>query len=176
MATQDPTVNYNWNLPAVGGDTGAWGGMLNTIIGDDATGIDAVLKAVSDVANAALPKAGGTLTGLVKHKVSTNTVSNKGTMTGAVTLDLSANDFFYGTKSGAITFTWSNPPTTGTLIFFMLEITNGGSAGAITWPSGLEWVGGVEPTLQSTGVDLLLFYTYDAGATWRGGLAMENLS
>lgn len=63
MATQDPTVNYAWNLPLVGGDVGAWGAMLNAILGDDATGVDAIVKGVSNVANAALPKAGGTMTG-----------------------------------------------------------------------------------------------------------------
>ena len=40
MATQDPTVNYNWDLPNVSGDTGNWGALLNTILGDTVTGID----------------------------------------------------------------------------------------------------------------------------------------
>lgn len=53
MAVQDPTTNYGWNLPNDGGDSGNWGSMLRTILGDDSTGIDAKLKAVSDVADAA---------------------------------------------------------------------------------------------------------------------------
>lgn len=65
MPTQDPTTNYGWNLPNVGGDVGAWGGLLNSILGDDATGIDPIVKGVSNVANAALPKAGGTMTGAI---------------------------------------------------------------------------------------------------------------
>lgn len=46
MAIQNPTTNYNWTLPTVGGSTGAWGTILNTIIGDDVTGIDKVIKAI----------------------------------------------------------------------------------------------------------------------------------
>ncbi len=63
MAIQNPTTNYGWTLPTVGGSADAWGTILNTLLGDDATGIDAIVKAVSDVANAALPKAGGAMTG-----------------------------------------------------------------------------------------------------------------
>lgn len=53
------TVNYGWTKPVVGGDTDAWGGELNS----DLDGIDSTVFAVSGVANAALPLAGGILTG-----------------------------------------------------------------------------------------------------------------
>ena len=49
MAVQDPTANYGWLLPDVGGDIGSWGGILNSVFGeDDATaplvlGIDGVI-------------------------------------------------------------------------------------------------------------------------------------
>ncbi len=46
MAIQNPTVNYAWVLPTVGGSADAWGTMLNTIFGDDAVGLDAVIKAL----------------------------------------------------------------------------------------------------------------------------------
>src|SRR5690554_5883152 len=53
MATQNPTDNFGWELPQVGGDSGSWGTKLNVIIGDDVTGIDAVVKAISDKADEA---------------------------------------------------------------------------------------------------------------------------
>lgn len=53
------TANYGWTKPSVGGDPDTWGGLLNT----DLDGIDSTVFAVSGVANAALPKAGGTMTG-----------------------------------------------------------------------------------------------------------------
>jgi hypothetical protein len=53
------TTNYGWQKPDVGASNDAWGGLLNT----DLDGIDSTVKTVSNVANAALPLAGGTLTG-----------------------------------------------------------------------------------------------------------------
>lgn len=63
MPVNNPTTNYGWALPVVGASIGAWGTLLNAILGDSVTGIDTRLKDVSNVANAALPLAGGNLTG-----------------------------------------------------------------------------------------------------------------
>jgi len=172
------TPNYGWDKPTVGGDAGSWGTKLNTIL-DNASapqGVDQVVKAVSDVANAALPKAGGTMTGEVEIKTERAAVEDKGTISGATTLDIANADFFYGTKSGWVTFTFSRTGgmTSGKLYAFMLELTNGGSAGTLTWPTGTKWPGGTPPTLTASGVDVLVFYTRDAGTTWRGALSMEN--
>lgn len=68
MAVNDPTTNFNLPLPDVGGDVGAWGGILRSIFGEDGAGggtpgIDEILGDVKTTADAALPTAGGTLTG-----------------------------------------------------------------------------------------------------------------
>ena len=174
MAVQDPTTNYNWNIPDVSGDIGTWGGILREIIGDDVTGIDAVLKAVSDVANAALPLAGGTLTGEVKHKASRFTSVNLGaTLSGAVAMDLDAGDYFYGTVTGNPTFSFSNIPASGDVVFVMLEITNLG-AHTPTWPAGMQWTGGTEPTWTTSGTDIVTFVTRDGGTTWHGAIGVQN--
>src|ERR1051326_948820 len=55
------TLNYGWTKPAVGASSDSWGGKLNT----DLDGIDSALFAVSGVANAALPKAGGVMSGAI---------------------------------------------------------------------------------------------------------------
>jgi hypothetical protein len=103
-----------------------------------------------------------------------------GTMTGAITslretkVVMSANDislalgnFFTKTISGATTLTVSSVPAAGQATSFILELTNGGSA-VITWFSGVKWAGGTAPTLTSSGVDILGFYSHDGGTTWRG--------
>lgn len=56
MAT---TVNYSWELPDVGADKDTWGGILNAALSD----VDAEVFANAALAAAALPKAGGTMTG-----------------------------------------------------------------------------------------------------------------
>ena len=55
MAT---TTNYGWTKPTVSGSSDTWGTENNAVI--DA--VDSALHAVSVVADAALPKAGGTMT------------------------------------------------------------------------------------------------------------------
>jgi hypothetical protein len=49
MAIQNPTVNYEWDLPVVGGSSGAWGTILNTLFGDDgANSLDSILADFED--------------------------------------------------------------------------------------------------------------------------------
>src|SRR3989304_8473350 len=120
------TPNYGWVLPTVGGDAGAWGTKLNTVLDntDAPVGVDQAVKAVSNVANAALPITGGTLTGEIELKTERYGTSDKGNMSGAVTLDLADADFFFGTKTGVITFTFDRTGgfTSGKVYTFMLEV------------------------------------------------------
>ena len=55
------TTNYNFGLPIVGGDKNAWGQFLNA----NWVAIDTLLKTASDTSAAALPRAGGTMTGQI---------------------------------------------------------------------------------------------------------------
>lgn len=51
MAVQDPTTNYKWALPDIGGNIGSWGTLLNLVFGNEGTiadvtdpmGIDGVI-------------------------------------------------------------------------------------------------------------------------------------
>jgi hypothetical protein len=90
------------------------------------------------------------------------------TAMSAANLDLDTGAVFTKTISGATTLTVSNVPATGTVGSFILELTNGGSA-TITWWSGIKWASGAgAPALTAAGIDILGFYTFDGGATWRG--------
>lgn len=80
-------------------------------------------------------------------------------------VDLNLGNLFTKTISGATTLTVSNAPTSGTVGYFILQLTNGGSA-TVTWFSGVKWAGGTAPTLTASGKDILSFYTIDAGTTW----------
>lgn len=82
-------------------------------------------------------------------------------------IDLSTGDVFTKTISTTTTFTVSNIPATGKVASFLLKLTNGGSA-TITWWANMKWVGGIAPTLTTSGRDDLGFYTEDNGTTWAG--------
>lgn len=85
----------------------------------------------------------------------------------ASAIDLATGNYFTKTISTTTTFTVSNVPASGTVGAFVLELTNGGAA-TVNWFSGVKWAGGTAPTLTAAGVDILGFYTHDAGTTWRG--------
>ena len=82
-------------------------------------------------------------------------------------IDVRSGNYFSKTISGITTLTVSNVPATGGAATFVLDLTNGGSA-AITWWSGVKWVGGTPPTLTAAGRDVLGFFTYDGGTIWTG--------
>lgn len=98
-----------------------------------------------------------TITGLKETKVAL----------AANDIDLSTGNYFTKTITTATTFTVSNVPASAISISFILDLTNGG-ASAITWWSGVKWVGGTAPSLTASGRDSLAFYTYDGGTTWTG--------
>ena len=128
------------------------------------------------VANAALPKAGGTMSGetifadqLVTRPVIKDYGETKAAM-AAHAVDLSLGNVQTYTLSGNQTLTFTNPPATGTAGSFTLILTNGGSA-TLTWPTSVDWAGGSAPGLTSSGIDVLTFTTIDGGTIWYGFLA-----
>lgn len=168
MAYSDPTTNYNWNLPFDGGDTGNWGDLLNELLGNETTGVDAVVKAISDVADAALPKAGGTMTGLLTHDVVREGV-------GAISsteIDWATGNVFTKTIAAPTTFTFANLPSTGVAQFITVRITAGVSD-TITWPTVL-WHNGSAPVQTSDGTDVYVFYC-EAGTVY-GARCLEDVS
>jgi hypothetical protein len=84
-----------------------------------------------------------------------------------------AGNVFSLTTSGATTFTFTNPPASGTAFGFMLRLTAGGTH-TITYPSGVDWAGATAPDAPASGeTDLLVFTTTDGGTIWYGALAID---
>ena len=98
-----------------------------------------------------------------------------GTGGGTQDIDLTLGNVVTATvDTSANTFTFSNPSATGKSCSFTLILTNGGSQ-TVNWPGAVDWPGGTAPTLTTSGVDVLVFTTVDAGTRWYGfaaGLAM----
>ena len=99
-----------------------------------------------------------TITGLKETQVSLGTGS---------AISIAAGNIFSKTITAATTFTVPNPPASGTLASFILDLTNGGSF-SISWWTGVKWANGNAPLLTASGRDVLGFYTYDGGTTWTG--------
>ena len=94
-----------------------------------------------------------------------------GAISGSVTIDLSAGLSVSATVDGAVTLTFSNVPTDGTVVI-VLRLTNGGSA-VVTWPLEISWADSAAPTLTEVGTDMVVLMTDDGGANWWGTAAFE---
>ena len=91
-----------------------------------------------------------------------------GTGGGTQDIDLESGNVVTATvDTSTNTFTFSNPPATGKSGSFTLILTNGGSQ-TVNWPNSVDWKDGTDPTLTSSGVDILTFMTVDAGTIWYG--------
>jgi hypothetical protein len=97
----------------------------------------------------------------------------------AVTVDCEAGNSFSHTLTENTTFTFSNPPASGTSYAFTLKIVQDASASGytVTWPASVDWPSATAPTLTATAsaVDVFVFYTHDGGTTFYGFVAGQAL-
>ena len=97
----------------------------------------------------------------------------------ATTVDCEAGNAFSHTLTENTTFTFSNPPASGTAYSFSIEIIQDASASGfvVTWPSSVDWPSATAPTLTATASakDVFIFTTRDGGTTWYGFTAGQAL-
>ena len=130
----------------------------------------------SGIANADHVQSTGTTVGVTTI---TTTLDVDGAYTSSVSavaaldIDLSASNYFTKTIAGDSTFTFSNPPASGTVGSFTLEVNY--SSGNITWPGSVYWngAGQTAPTITAGKVQLYMFVTRDGGTTYRGALLAD---
>ena len=201
------TTNYSWNKPTVGGDEDAWGGYLNgnwdsldTLLGgvsnaelsilDGATVTTVELNYVSGVTSAIQTqidaKMGATYTGdvditgeLIADSYN-ETYAAVTSTTNATTVNCENANSFSHTLTENTTFTFSNPPASGTSYTFSIEIIqdSGASGYTVTWPSSVDWPAATAPTLTATASakDVFVFTTRDGGTNWYGFTAGQALA
>lgn len=103
----------------------------------------------------------------------------KGSVSATTSLDLTEGNFFSARVAGSTTFVFANPPVSvtgaagGAAGGFVLELQNGGAA-TVTWPGTVDWPGGTAPSLTSSGFDVIVCITDDAGTNWRCVQSMRD--
>jgi len=97
----------------------------------------------------------------------------------ATTVNCEAGNAFSHTLTENTTFTFSNPPASGTAYSFSIEIIQDASASGytVTWPSSVDWPAATAPTLTATASakDVFIFTTRDGGSNWYGFTAGQAL-
>lgn len=94
-----------------------------------------------------------------------------------VDLDLENGNVFEVEMDQDTTFTFSNPPASGTTGSFTLILKQDSNGGwDATWPGTVDWEAGTIPTLSNAAnlIDILSFFTVDGGTTWFGFLGGVN--
>ena len=93
-----------------------------------------------------------------------------GTGGGTQDIDLTLGNSVTATvDTSTNTFTFSNPTASTNFCAFILFLTNGGSQ-TVNWPGTVDWAGGTVPTLTTSGIDVLTFFTVNGGSLWHGVL------
>jgi len=97
----------------------------------------------------------------------------------ATTVNCEAANAFSHVLTENTTFTFSNPPASGTAFSFSIEIIQDASASGftVTWPASVDWPSATAPTLTATASakDVFVFYTRDGGTNWLGFTAGQAL-
>ena len=92
----------------------------------------------------------------------------------ALDIDLSTGNYFTKTINGNSTFTFSNPPSSGTVGSFTLELTH--TSGTVTWPSSVKFPADTAPTLTTGKTHLFVFITDDGGTRYRGAALVDYVN
>jgi len=113
----------------------------------------------------------------VSSIITADTTESSNSLTGTTpSIDVQAHELYYHTSSGNTTYTFTNPPSSGTVESFILNLTAGGTH-TFAYPAEVVWANGSVPSAPDSGeTDVLVFMTYDSGATYYGFQAGDNMS
>ena len=124
--------------------------------------------------------AGATFTGEVLAASYNETFAAVTSSSNATTVDCHAGNSFSHTLTENTTFTFTNPPASGTSYTMSIEIIqdSGASGFTVTWPSSVDWPAATAPTLTATASakDIFVFTTRDGGTNWYGFTAGQALA
>jgi hypothetical protein len=112
----------------------------------------------------------------LKDYSETTVIANTG---ATYTIDLESGNVFNLTLTGNCTYTFSNPPASGSAgAFTLIQNQDGTGSRTVAWPASVEWAGGSAPTITSTAssTDVFTFITTDGGTIWYGFTGGQDFS
>jgi hypothetical protein len=175
------TIDDHTHLLADVTDVTATAAELNKLDGVTATTaeinyLDITTLGTTEASKAVTADANGVVTfdnGTISEATAITSSSN------AATLDLQAGDNFTHTLTENVTYTFSNPASSGKVSAFTLKVVqdSGANGYTITWPASVDWPAATAPTLtaDANGVDYFVFITTDGGTTYYGFTAGQAL-
>ena len=168
-----PTFLVADTLPLAGGTlTGALAGTTATFSGAVSGASVAATGAVSGASLAATGAVTATSGDISGEFIADSYNETFATLSGTTpAVNCETGNVFALTTSGNTTFTFTNPPATGTAYGFTLKVTAGGTH-TLTWPASVDWAGGTAPDAPASGeVNVYAFITHDGGTNWYGFLS-----
>jgi hypothetical protein len=125
-----------------------------------------------DAANSEwVPLAGNLFLDVDATSVTANSFVETHSVTTGV-LDCSVSNVFSAVLTAPVTFSFTNVPAVDGAYACTLDLTAAGNA--VTWPTGVVWPTATPPVL-SAGRDVFVFFTRDAGTTWNGFVAGQEM-
>ncbi len=119
---------------------------------------------------------GANLDGVSSGPVAQQAVTADGSTTS---IDLSDGNLIYMTQSANTTVSFANTEGNTDVVYLVRVKDATTTARTITWPSGMVWNGGTEPTLntanQTNEGQIFKLTTRDNGATWYGAEVYGNI-
>ena len=153
---------------------------LNTLDGytgavADLNRVDITTEGLSEASKVVTADSNGVVTfdnGKIEEVTAITSSSN------AATLNLRDGDNFTHTLTENVTYTFSNPASSGKASAFTLKVVQDSTTRTITWPSSVDWAGGTTPTIStdSGAVDYFVFITTDGGTNYYGFTAGQALA
>ena len=169
LVSADTLTNKTLTSPKINGSVAV------TATGTELNYTDVTTLGLSQASKAVTADANGVITldnGFSEEYGAVTSSSN------AVSINLRTANNFSHTLTEATTISFANPAASGKVSALTLRVIQDSSARAITWHSSIKWAGDEAPTLSSgnADVDVFVFYTVDAGTTYYGFTAGQDMS
>ena len=118
---------------------------------------------------------GGNLDGVSSGPVAQQAVTANSSTT---TIDLSSGNLIYMTQSANTTVAFANTEGNTDVVYLVRTKDDNTTERTLTWPSGVVWDGGSEPTIFNVNATddyhVIKLTTRDNGATWYGKEVFKN--